>query len=113
MASVLFVAVAQGAVSEGLMQAILIFVFMLMAAMVPFWLITLLVRRGQNGLALTIGSVIGGTFAIFFYATGTPIGINPVFAMGVSMLICVPALLGVFAGTLLGWLLRRRDDRSI
>ena len=84
---------------------------MLICAIVPFVLLIWLVRAGQSGLALTIVSVIGGTLAIFFYATGRPLGVDPVFAMTVTLLVCVPALLGSIAGALLGWLLRRQDDR--
>ena len=95
------------------MAGLFVFLGMLAAAMIPFGLLTLLVRRGQGGLALTIACVIGGTFAIFLFAAGRPFGIDPVFAMGVAMLVCFPALLGCAAGGLLGWLLRKQDDRRV
>lgn len=95
------------------MTQALVFGIMLACAMVPFALLTRLVRSGQSGLALTIVSVIGAAFAILIYASGRPFGIDPVFAMTVAMLTCVPALLGSTAGAFLGWLLRRRDDRSV
>ena len=91
---------------------LLIFGVMLTCAILPFLLLSRLVRSGQSGLALSIASIIGATFAVFFYASGRPFGIEPFFAMGVAMLICVPAMLGCAAGALLGWLLRRRDDRA-
>lgn len=90
-----------------------VFAVMVSCAMLPFALLTWLVRSGQNGLALTIVSLIGATFAVFLFASGRPFGINPVFAMTVAMLVCVPALLGSTAGAFLGWLLRRQDDRAI
>ena len=58
-------------------------------------------------------AVIGAIFVILIYASGRPFGIDPVFAMSLAMLVCVPALLGSTAGALLGWLLRRQDDRRI
>lgn len=94
------------------MGLVLILGAMLTCAMVPFLLLTRLMRSGRSGLALTIASLIGGTLAVFIYASGRPFGIDPVFAMAVAMLACVPALLGSVAGAWLGWLLRRRDDRS-
>lgn len=90
---------------------ILVFGVMLTSAVVPFVLLAWLMRAGQSGLALTIGSVIGATLAIFLYASGRPMGVDPVFAMTVALLACVPALLGSVAGALMGWLLRRQDDR--
>ena len=90
----------------------LIFGGMLACAMVPFFVVTRLVRDGQSGLALTIIAVIGGTFAVFLYAAGRPFGVDPVLAMAIVMLGCVPAILGSLAGALLGWLMRRRDDRG-
>jgi len=90
-----------------------IFGVMLACAGLPFWLLTKLMRDGQSGLALTIISVVGATLAIFFFASGRPIGVEPVFAMGVALLICVPAFLGCASGMLLGWLLRKRDDQEV
>ncbi len=95
------------------MIQILIFGVMLTCAVLPFLLLTRLMRTGQSGLALTISSVIGATLVVFIYASGRPFGIDPIFAMGAAMLVCVPALLGSVSGALLGWLLRRRDDSEI
>ncbi|MFO8127583.1 UDP-N-acetylmuramate--alanine ligase [Yoonia sp.] len=95
------------------MAEILILGIMLISAVVPFALLTKLMRGGQSGLTLAIVSAIGGTLAIFIYASGRPFGIEPVFAMAVAMIGCVPALLGATAGALLGWLLRRQDDRRV
>lgn len=95
------------------MTQVLVFGGMLTSAMLPFALMTWLMRSGQTGLAMTVVSVIGATLAIFIYASGRPFGIDPIFAMGVAMLICVPAFLGSTAGAFLGWLLRRQDDRVV
>jgi hypothetical protein len=95
------------------MVQILIFGGMLVCAMIPFFIVTRLMRAGEVGFTLTIIAVIGGTFAIFLYASGRPFGVDPVLAMGISMLACVPALLGSLSGALLGWLIRKRDDQTI
>ncbi|MEL6683381.1 MAG: UDP-N-acetylmuramate--alanine ligase [Pseudomonadota bacterium] len=95
------------------MTQALIFGGMLIFAGAPFALLTWLMRSGQTGLALTMVSVIGATFAVFIYASGRPFGVDPVLAMTIAMLACVPALLGSTAGLFLGWLLRRQDDRSV
>ncbi len=95
------------------MAQFLILGVMLSCAAVPFVLLTKLMRTGQSGLALSTISVIGATLAIFVYASGRPFGIDPVFAMTVAMLACIPAFLGGTAGAFLGWLLRRQDDRRV
>jgi lipopolysaccharide export LptBFGC system permease protein LptF len=86
---------------------------MLLCALIPFAFLTKLMRAGQSGPSLSIVSVIGAVFIILIYASGRPFGIDPVLAMTVAMLACVPALLGGIAGALLGWLLRRQDDRRV
>ncbi len=89
-----------------------VFAVMLSFAMLPFWLLTRLTRSGQSGLALSIVAVIGATFAIFFYASSRPFGVDPVFAMGVAMVACVPAFLGSISGMLLGAILRKADNQK-
>ncbi|MDP5083928.1 MAG: UDP-N-acetylmuramate--alanine ligase [Yoonia sp.] len=95
------------------MTQLYVFGGMVFCAMLPFALLTWLVRSGRNGLAVTILCLIGATLAIFIFASGRPFGINPVFAMTVALLVCVPAFLGSTAGAFLGWLLRRQDDRVV
>lgn len=95
------------------MTQLFILGLMLTSAALPFVLLTRLMRAGQAGLAMTIISVIGATLVIFIYASGRPFGIDPVLAMTVAMIACIPALLGSTAGALLGWLLRRQDDRRV
>ncbi len=86
---------------------------MLACATIPFVWLTQLVRNGRGGLALTIGSVIGGALAVAMFAAGRPFGVDPVQAMGLSLLVLLPALLGCIAGGVLGWMLRKRDDRAL
>lgn len=95
------------------MIQVYIFLGMLFCAMAPFALVTYLVRSGQTGMALTVVSVVGATLAVFIFASGRPFGVDPVLAMTLAMLACVPALLGSTAGAFLGWLLRRQDDRAV
>jgi hypothetical protein len=98
---------------EARVTEILIFFAMLLCALVPLAALTRLMRDGQAGLSLSILSIIGAVFVILIYASGRPFGIDPVLAMTVAMLGCVPALLGGLAGALLGWLLRRQADRRV
>ena len=86
---------------------------MLTCAVLPFAVLTKLMRGGQSGLAMTIIAVSVATLAIFVYASGRPFGIDPILAMTIAMLACVPAFLGSTAGAFLGWLLRRQDDRRV
>lgn len=76
-------------------------------------LLAWLVRKGASGLALTIMSVLGAVLVILFYATGGPIGVDPLVATVLVLVGALPAFLGGSAGALLGWMLRRRDDRQI
>ncbi|SFS14434.1 UDP-N-acetylmuramate--alanine ligase [Yoonia litorea] len=94
------------------MADLAIIAIMLASAAIPFVWLTRLVRRGHSGLALTILSILGGVLAVLLYASGRPFGLDPVQAMGASLLLIIPALAGACAGALLGWLLRRRDDRG-
>lgn len=85
---------------------------MVVSAMVPFGLITRWVRAGKVGLAMTLLSLIGAALVIFLYGVQTPIGLTPVQAYSWALLFALPAMMGGAAGALLGWLLRRRDERS-
>ncbi|WP_439156129.1 UDP-N-acetylmuramate--alanine ligase [Yoonia sp.] len=80
-------------------------------ALTAFALLLRWVRAGAFGRALSVLSVLGACLTILIYATGRPFGIDPLLAMDLSLLWVFPALLGGLAGAMLGWLLRRRDDR--
>jgi hypothetical protein len=84
---------------------------MVVCALAPFALLVKLVRAGLAGLAMTLLSLLGGCFVILIYASGKPFGIDPVLAISLALLFVLPALIGGGAGALLGWLLRKRDDR--
>lgn len=86
---------------------------MTFCALLPFALLVKLVRGGHAGWSISLLSVLGACLMILMFATGRPFGINPAFAMTAALLVFLPALLGGSAGALLGWLLRRRDDRMI
>ena len=95
------------------MMQLLVLGIMLTCAMLPFAVLTLLMRSGRTGLALTIVSVIGAALVVSIYASGRPFGVDPVMAMTVALMACVPAFLGSTAGAFLGWLLRRQDERAV
>jgi Na+-driven multidrug efflux pump len=94
------------------MDGILILLAMVVCALVTFGVLVSLVRGGQSGWSMTILSLLGACFAVLLYASGRPFGIDPVFAMSTALLFVLPALAGGGAGALLGWLLRKRDDRK-
>ncbi len=95
------------------MAELAILALMICAALLPFVVMAWLVRGGRNGPALSLMSIAGGFFVVLIYASGRPFGIDPVGAMSGAMLVFLPALLGGGAGALLGWMLRRRDDRRL
>ncbi|WP_131801589.1 UDP-N-acetylmuramate--alanine ligase [Cognatiyoonia koreensis] len=72
---------------------------------------TYLMVRGRAGLVLTVLSLLGALLAILVFATGTPIGIDPLQAWTIALLFVLPAMCGALAGTLLGWLIRWRRER--
>lgn len=86
---------------------------MVIAALVPLGLMIRLVRRGHAGWSMTLLSVLGACLMVLLYAAGRPFGVDPVLAMSLALLVVLPAVLGGGAGALLGWLLRKRDDRRI
>lgn len=85
---------------------------MIIGAFIPFGVVGYLVRMGRNGLALTVVALVSAVFAILVYAANGTFGIDPLFAMSWAMIFAFPALLGALSGALLGWLMRRRDDRN-
>ena len=81
---------------------------MFVSAMIPFVVMARLMLAQKTGFALTIISVLAAGVAIFVFASTTPVGIDPIFAIGVAMVSILPALIGAGAGALLGHLLLRR-----
>ncbi len=96
-----------------MMQTFAILGVMCACALIAFMGLARLVRGGKSGLALSIISGLGAVLTILIYAAGRPFGIDPVIAMGGALLFVLPTLVGAGAGALLGWMLRRKDDRRI
>jgi len=93
------------------MQDALILTTMLACAMLPFVGCARLMYRGYAGYTLSLLSVLGAAFAILLFGTNHDIGLDPVRAMGMALLFCLPALAGGLAGSLLGAMLRKRNAR--
>ena len=85
---------------------------MIITAMVPFVIMTNWMRGGRDGYALTLICMLVAAFVIFLFGVQIPIGLTPVQAYSFALLFALPAVLGAVAGGLLGWLLRKRDDRK-
>ena len=94
------------------MAGLVVFAIMVIGAFIPFGLIGYWVRKGKNGLALSMGSLIGAGLVILVWGSDGRLGLDPRVALWWAMLFFVPAAMGGLAGWLLGWLLRRRDERS-
>ncbi len=95
------------------MGGFVVFAVMVIGAFIPFGIVGYLVRAGKNGLALTIVSAIGGMLVILVWGADGRLGIDPILAISWAMLFFVPATIGALAGWLLGWLMRRKDDRGM
>ena len=91
------------------MQDFLVLSTMLACAMLPFVGCARLMYQGHAGYTLTLLSVLGAAFAILLFGTNYDVGLDPVQAMAMALLFCLPALAGGLAGTLLGKLLRDRN----
>lgn len=94
------------------MNQLVVFGVMVIGAFIPFGVIGYLVRIGRNGLALSLASVIGGMLVILVWGADGRLGLDPLLAMSWAMLFFVPAVIGSLAGWLLGWIMRRRDERA-
>ena len=94
-----------------LLEEILFLAGMAICGLIPFVLLTWLMQKGKNGLALTILSVLGAGFTVMIYATNHDFGIDQVRAIGIALIFFLPALLGGGLGALLGWLVRLRRER--
>lgn len=94
------------------MGGLVVFGIMVIGAFIPFGLIGYWVRVGKNGYALTFGALVGAGLVILLWGADGRLGLDPVVAISWAMLFFVPASIGALSGWLLGWLMRRRDERS-
>jgi len=86
---------------------------MAVSALAAFALCAKWVVRGKSGAALTVIALTGAAFTLLFYATQGTLGIDPIRAWSWALLFALPATCGALAGSLLGWLIRRRRDRRL
>jgi len=85
---------------------------MFVSAVIPLAVMTRLMLLQKAGLALTFISVLAAGLAIFVFASTTPIGMDPLRAIGIAMVCLLPALLGAGAGALLGYMVLRRRQKD-
>lgn len=90
------------------MADLVVLVMMLTAAAVPFVFAARWMQHGKVGYALTLFSVFAAALTISIFVSNRLMGVNPVNAMSVGLLVFLPATLGTMAGALLGWLIYRR-----
>lgn len=83
-------------------EAALIVVAMIASGVIPLIWLTYLMRRGKAGLALWVLVVLALVLAGLVFATGRPVGIDPLQAWSIALLFGVPACAGASAGALLG-----------
>ena len=85
---------------------------MFVSAVIPLAVMTRLMLLQKAGLALTFISVLAAGLATFVFASTTPIGMDPLRAIGIAMVCLLPALLGAGAGALLGYMVLRRRQKD-
>lgn len=90
------------------MADLVVLVMMLTASAVPFVFAARWMQHGKVGYALTLFSVFAAALTIAIFVSNRLMGVNPVNAMSVGLLVFLPATLGTMAGALLGWLIYRR-----
>lgn len=81
-------------------------------ALLGFFVMHRLMMAQKSGAALTVMSLLSAGLAFAVFAGTTPMGVDPLRAMGIAMVCLLPALVGAGAGALLGWLMLRRRMRK-
>ncbi len=81
-------------------------------AMLGFFMMYRLILAQKSGGALTFISLLSAVLAFAVFAGTTPIGVDPLRAMGAALVCLLPALVGAGAGALLGWMILRRRMRK-
>lgn len=84
---------------------------MFASGIVPFALMTRLMMAQHAGWSICVMSLIGAGFVVAWFASTTPMGIDPMLAVSAAFLIFLPAFLGGGMGAVLGYLLLRRRLR--
>ena len=90
------------------MADLVIITAMFAFAVMPFFVMKRLIMAQKSGFALSFISVLIAGFTILIFASSTPIGMDPLRAIGIAMICLLPALVGAGAGVILGYILLHR-----
>ncbi len=81
-------------------------------ALVPCSIIVRLITARRLGAAFSAITVIVAAIAYMSIATATPAGPDPIQAIGIGLVVLLPAFAGGLAGLLIGWVLVRKDTKD-
>lgn len=84
---------------------------MIACAIVPCSIVVRLITARRLGAAFSAVTVIIAAIAYMSWATATSVGPDPIQAIGIGLVVLLPALGGALAGLLIGWWLVRRAKR--
>ena len=93
------------------MFSILMLVFMVASAVLSFMGMKALMVAQKHGAALSVVAIVGAAFVVATYLARSIPGEEVVYAVAFAFLICIPSLIGLAAGALLGWLIVRRRQK--
>lgn len=82
------------------------------SALVPCAIIVRLITARKLGAAFSAVTVIVASIAYMSFATATPVGPDAIQAIGIGLVVLLPALIGAVLGLLIGWFLVRTDRNT-
>lgn len=87
-------------------------VVMAACALVPCAIIIRLITARRLGAAFSAVTVIVVSIAYMSFASATPVGPDPIQAIGIGLVVLLPALGGAVLGLVIGWLLVRKTRNT-